>query len=90
MVTCKNSIENFKARMEDLISSKYILADNKVSEVLKTISDSSLLYEIFEYVTENFDYETFKSVCFSVDDDNRGKLTLPKKDNDVLAFCFLL
>lgn len=90
MITCKQSIENFKARMDELVNSKYILADNKVSEVLKTISDSTLLYEIFEHVTENFDYDTFKNVCFSFDENGKGSFTLPKKDEDVLAFCFLL
>ena len=63
MVTCEQSINNFKLKMEELINAKYILADNKVSGVLKTISDSTLLYQIFEHVTTDFDYQTFKSVC---------------------------
>ncbi|MBE5742658.1 MAG: hypothetical protein E7360_05020 [Clostridiales bacterium] len=90
MITAKQSVENFKAKMNELVNSKYILADNKVTEVLKTISDSTLLYEIFEHVTENFDYDTFKSVCFSFDENGKGDFTLPKKDEDILAFCFLL
>lgn len=89
MITRRQSVENFKSKMDELINSKYILADNKVSDVLKTISDSSMLFELFEHVTANFDYETAKTVCF-MKIDGVGQFTMPKKDEDILAFCFLL
>jgi len=89
MITRRQSVENFKSKMDDLINSKYILADNKVSDVLKTVSDSSMLFELFEHVTDNFDYETTKTVCF-MKIDGEGKFFMPKKDEDILAFCFLL
>ncbi|HBF86151.1 MAG TPA: hypothetical protein DDW54_00570 [Clostridiales bacterium] len=82
-------MKNFNAKMEELILSKYLLADNKISEVLKTVADSSLLYELFEYVTEDFDYNMYKRVCFTSYAD-KVDFKLPKKNEDLLAFCFLL
>ena len=89
MVTCEQSINNFKLKMEELINAKYILADNKVSGVLKTISDSTLLYQIFEHVTTDFDYQTFKSVCLIENAEDGEKFSLPKREQDILAFGFL-
>ena len=90
MWTKEKSIGNFKNAMNALIESKYILADQKVGDVLKAIASSRLLYELFEHVTKDFDYATFKSVCFLNGEDGRGKFSMPKKDEDVLAFVFLL
>ena len=63
MWTKENSIANFKNAMNALVESKYILADQKVGDVLKAIAGSRMLYELFEHVREGFDYVTFKSVC---------------------------
>ena len=76
--------------MSDLIGAKYILADKKLGEVLQTIASSALIYGIFGHVTENFDYETYKSVCFVDTGDGTGDFTLPARDEDILAFVFLL
>ncbi len=87
MTTRAESLNNFKNKTDDLIVSKYLLADTKVSEVLKTIADSKILYELFEYVTDGFDYEMYKRICMPKEG---GNFSLPKKREDILAFCFLL
>ena len=89
MSTAIESIQKFDQKTSELINSKFLLAEKKIEEVLVTIADSVLLYEIFEHVTEGFDYETFKSVCFSRLD-GKGVFRLPKNDSDVIAFCFSL
>lgn len=89
MLTRETSIENFDSAMNELINSKYILADGKVGAVLKTVAQSRLLYELFEYVTADFDYSAAKSVCF-FDGESKDKFKLPQKDEDLLALCFLL
>ena len=89
MLTRESSIENFDSAMDELINSKYILADGKIGAVLKIVAQSRILYELFEYVTAGFDYQAAKSVCF-VAGDGRGKFRLPQKDEDLLALCFLL
>ena len=89
-MTAEESIKNFNDKLNELIGSKYILADSKAGDVLKAIASSEILYEIFEYVTEDFDYKAFKSVCFTYSDRGEGFYTIPPKDEDVLALVFLL
>ena len=63
MLTRERSLEIFLGATDDLINSKYILADSKVGPVLKAVAQSRLLYETFEYVTDGFDYAAAKGVC---------------------------
>lgn len=86
MSTINESLAKFKEKTDALVNSKYLFAEREISEVLKVIAGSRMLYELFEYVTDGFDYETFKSVCFS----KGNAVKLPKKDEDLLALCFLL
>lgn len=85
MVTRLQSVQNFNDKTFDLINSKFIIAEKKISEVLVCISDSVLLFELFKHVSEGFDYPTVKSVCFSHDAQGVGYFKLPKNDGDVLA-----
>lgn len=86
MNTINESLAKFKEKTDALVNSKYLFAEREISEVLKVVAGSRMLYELFEYVTDGFDYETFKSVCFS----KGNAVKLPKKDEDMLALCFLL
>ncbi len=85
------SVEIFKEKALELVNSNYVLVDKKITELLKTIANSSLLYQLFEHVVDGFDYDSYKSVCF-VDkgDGEKGKFTLPSNEKDVIAFSFLL
>lgn len=86
MSTANESLAKFKEKTDALINSKYLFAEREISEVLKVIAGSRMLYELFEYVTDGFDYETFKSFCFS----KGNPVKLPGRDEDLLALCFLL
>ena len=86
MVTRSQSIQNFNDKMSDLVNSKFIVAEKKIAEVLISISDSVLLFELFKHVADDFDYAVAKSVCFAHDSQNNGYFKLPKNDGDVLAF----
>lgn len=86
MLDSQRSAISFADAIDELINAKYILADGKVGEVLKMVAQSRILYELFEFVTDGYDYNAAKSVCFI----DGGGFTLPQKDRDVLAFCFLL
>ncbi|MBR2336412.1 MAG: hypothetical protein IKA61_00495 [Clostridia bacterium] len=88
MTTRSMSVQNFNDKMADLINSKFILAEKKISEVLICISDSVLLFELFKHALEGFDYSTVKSVCFTHDINGNGYFQLPKGDGDVLALTF--
>lgn len=84
MLTRERSLANFISATDELINSKYILADSKVGAILKTVAQSRMLYETFEYVTDGYDYAAAKSVCFAA-----GASALPQKSADALAFVFL-
>lgn len=86
MSTANESLAKFKEKTDALVNSKYLFAEREISEVLKVIAASRMLYELFEYVTDGFDYETFKSFCFS----KGNPVKLPGRDEDLLALCFLL
>ncbi|MBR3864815.1 MAG: hypothetical protein IKJ19_06880 [Clostridia bacterium] len=61
MVTAKQSIEYFNVRISNLINSSYILADKKITDLLKTVTTSKLFYELISYCSEGFDYESYFS-----------------------------
>ena len=61
MVTAKQSIDYFNIRICDLINSSYILADKKITDLLKTVTTSKLFYELISYCLEGFDYENYFS-----------------------------
>ena len=84
MLTRERSLANFISATDELINSKYILADSKVGAILKAVAQSRMLYETFEYVTDGYDYAAAKSVCFA-----SGASALPQKSADALAFVFL-
>jgi len=91
MLTKQESLENFSLETDDLIKCNYILADNKISEIMKTIASSKLLYELFGFVTKNFDYDSYRSVCFSggAEGANRS-FSMPERKQDVMAFTLIL
>lgn len=53
-------IQRFFTACDELISGKYILADNKISELLKSIAASNELTTLFSAVTKGFDYHAAK------------------------------
>ena len=61
MITRKQSIQQFSARMDELINCNYILADKKITMLLKTVTASKLFYQLICYCAEGFDYGTAKT-----------------------------
>ena len=59
MITRKQSIEHFSLRMDELISSNYLLADKKITNVLKTVTASKLFYELICFTATGFNYEAY-------------------------------
>lgn len=59
MITRKQSIEHFSVRMDELISSNYLLSDKKITNVLKTVTTSKLFYELISYTAEGFNYTEY-------------------------------
>lgn len=92
MQTKQKSIENFKKYIDELISSSYILSDKKLTDLMRSISSSKLFYTLFEFCTEDFDYEdAFQKAFVKGDGYGNGKFILPsdQKTQIALIFCLL-
>lgn len=86
-------MQRFFTACDELISGKYILADNKIGEVLRAIAASEELTGLFSAVTERFDYPTAKQAYLKYPAEpggTRGAAYLPSDRADLIAFVFCL
>lgn len=86
-------IDRFFTACDDLITGKFILADSKIGELLKSVASSKELTELFSAVTENFDYNAAKKAYLRFPAEKgaaHGAAFLPVERGDVLAFVFCL
>lgn len=81
----------FLERADELIDSKYILADIKIANLLKSIALSDTLLALFKNCLTDFDYVSaqkkylVKSQYLAAD---KGEFILPPNSRDLLAFIF--
>lgn len=91
MPTRNQSIETFEFNMDELISCRYVLSANKISLLLKGISQSKLLYSLFRYCLNGFDYQAEKSLYFTEDSvSGEKKFLFPPEKKTALALIFSL
>lgn len=78
-------IDDFLIAIDSLISSKYILAERKISDVLLYVAKTSDVYNLIAKCMVNFDFETqWKTATSS------HFFKLPEFDEDRVAFIFCL
>ena len=56
MQTDASGVELFLQKCDEVMQSKFIIADTKIGELLKAIATSDLLYALFRDITKDFDY----------------------------------
>ncbi len=85
-------VERFINACNELINGKFILADSKISDLLKGIAASEELTGLFNAVMDGFDYEAAKKAYLksSAPHSTRGTIYLPADRKDLLAFVFCL
>lgn len=79
----------FMAAADELLSCKYILADKRISELLKTIAANKELFELFKTALSGYNY----SVEFNksrVASKGSVKLSLPQNQARKIAYVFCL
>lgn len=90
-MTRKEELDLFLVKIDELIDSKYIIADIKIVNLLKAIASSNTLVAIFKNCLQDFDYEgaykkyLVKSPYLA---ENKGEFILPTSSRDLLAFVF--
>ena len=88
-MTVREEIQFFNKKTDELIRAKYLLADVKIGEVLKSIASSELLYDVFSHFSEGYDYSEDKARAFQ-EQDGKGVFTMPENEGDLIAFVFFL
>ncbi len=86
--TVKVQITDFLKKCEELKNCKFIMATTKIKDLLKSIVNSSELYELFNTVATGFDYPSAKQHCFI--EGSRCRVVLPETVGERLAFIFCL
>ncbi len=91
MLSREQSVVNFTKNIDELISSNYILATKKISILLKGISSSKMLFELFEHCTTGFNYQDVKRrAILKGASYGGGRFIMPKDSRSIIAFVFLL
>lgn len=81
----------FIEKADEFINAKYILADVKLANVLKSIASSETLVALFKNCLTDFNYEGAKKkylVKSPYLSDDKGEFLLPSNTKELLAFIF--
>ena len=87
----KEELSVFLLKADELIESKYIIADIKIVGLLKAIAASDTLVAIFKNCMTGFDYEAAKNkylVKSKYLAEDKGEFVLPPTSRELLAFIF--
>lgn len=79
-------LKAFNDSCEDFLNGKYILAEYKISAILKAITNSDKLKNIVASCIENYNFaEEFKK-----NTEGNQRISLPEDIKGIIAFCFSL
>lgn len=90
-MTVREELDAFIERADEFIDSKYILADIKIVNLLKTIATSDTLLAIFKNCLTDFDYSLAQKKYFVKSkylSSDKGEFILPPNSRELLAFIF--
>ncbi len=79
----------FNTACDEFVAGRYILADLKISSILKIIAGDEKLKDIISSCLESYDFKVKFSQAV-MEDDNKYTLTAPKEDREIIAFVFSL
>lgn len=89
-MTKREELDNFLLRADELIGSKYILADIKIVNLLKAIAASDTIVALFKNCLADFDYykASKEYLVKSSIADGKGEFITPASKKELLAFIF--
>ena len=91
MKSTKEQVLEFLEKCDELTKCKFIMATTKISDLLKCIVNCPDLYELFDKVTQDFNYPEQKSRCLiSGSGAFPGRVVLPQTVGQRIAFIFCL
>lgn len=83
-----SDLVEFNKICDEFIAGKYILADIKISALLKTIAEQEKIRNIVASCTEKFDFNSVYKKAVTEDKKGAKTLALPTDDNNLVAFIF--
>lgn len=85
-------MQRFFAACDELITGKFIVAEKKIGELLRSVAMSDDLMGLFTAVTKGFDFQAAKRAYLRspIDSRTRGEAYLPADETELLAFVFCL
>ena len=92
-MTKREELDLFILRAEELTQSKYILADVRIANLLKSIANSKTMVAVFKNCLNEFDYEQAKKkflVKSKFLSNEKGEFVSPTNSGELLAFTFCL
>jgi hypothetical protein len=93
METSVQQLNRFFQACDKLMSEKYMVADARIEEVLRSIAECRALTDLFSAVVERFDYPYAKKKYLRFPASSasfHGKAFLPEDRGEVIAFVFCL
>lgn len=93
MATSAQQLNRFFQACDKFMNEKYMVADARIAEILRSIAESRALTDLFSAVTERFDYPSAKKTYLRFPASNasvHGKAFLPKDRGETLALVFCL
>ncbi len=90
-MTIQEQLEAFSVKAEELVGSKYIIADVKIAGLLKVIASSDILIALFKNCLTDFDYQSAKKnylVKSQFLAEDKGEFVMPPNSRELLAFVF--
>ena len=87
----ERDLNNFHSRCEEVMTSRFILAETKIAELLKSVVLSPVLYRAVERCLNDFNYEVAFLKARAADPVSGGyRFSLPENRADLVAFVFCL
>ena len=85
-------LSDFTSSCEEFTSGKFIFAINKITKILKSISNCNELYDLFAECLKDFNYSKELSHAKQKLPTKKGEFIIPQDDKTLIAlvFCMLV
>lgn len=88
----KLKVLEFYKSCDEMIDGRFILSDTKVSNILKCVVKSELLYNLYSHCMVNFKFNDVLDRCVANNPNNGGFFVMCDDEKEIIAFvtCLLL
>ena len=85
-------IVDFYNACDEMIDGRFILSDTKVSNILKCVVKSEILYNLYSRCMKEFNFHTILNRCMASNPANGGYFVMSEDEKEIVAFvtCLLL